>query len=94
LDTKICFTEHKNLFYDTLVHDSFTLELLKKRVGTSQIIMGLDDPYPLGEMKGVGTSYPGRVVDYAIETGILSEQEGEDIWHKNVLAWLGKDIGK
>ena len=33
--------------------------------------MGLDDPYPLGEMEGVGTSYPGRVLDYAIETGIF-----------------------
>jgi len=43
-------------------------------------------------MKGVGTSYPGRVVDYAVETGILSEQEGKDIWHKNVLAWLGKEL--
>ena len=40
---------HKNLYFDTLVHDSYTLDLLKKRVGTSQIIMGLDDPFPLGE---------------------------------------------
>lgn len=85
---------HKNLYYDTLVHDSFTLELLKKRVGVSQIMMGLDDPYPLGEMQGVGTSYPGRVVDYAIEVGILTEQDGKDIWCKNVLAWLGKDSKK
>lgn len=83
---------HKNLYYDTLVHDSFTLELLKKRVGTSQIMMGLDDPYPLGEMEGVGSSYPGRVVDYAVEVGILTEHEREDIWQKNVLNWLGKDI--
>ena len=81
---------HKNLYFDTLVHDSFTLELLKKRVGASQIIMALDDPYPLGEMDGVGTSYPGRVVDYAVETGILTAQEGKDIWCKNVLDWLGK----
>lgn len=83
---------HKNLYYDTLVHDSYTLELLKKRVGASQIIMALDDPYPLGEMDGVGTSYPGRVVDYAVETGILSEQEGKDIWCKNVQDWLGIDL--
>jgi aminocarboxymuconate-semialdehyde decarboxylase len=80
---------HKNLFFDTLVHDSYTLELLKRRVGTSQIIMALDDPYPLGEMEGVGTSYPGRVVDFAVENGILTAQEGKDIWHKNVLDWLG-----
>ena len=80
---------HKNLYFDTLVHDSYTLDLLKKRVGVSQIIMGLDDPYPLGEIEGVGTSYPGRVLDYAIEIGVLSNQEGKDIWHKNVLNWLG-----
>lgn len=83
---------HKNLYYDTLVHDSYTLELLKKRVGASQIILALDDPYPLGEMDGVGTSYPGRVVDYAVETGILTEQEGKDIWCKNVQDWLGIDL--
>ena len=81
---------HKNLYFDTLVHDSHTLDLLKKRVGVSQLIMGLDDPFPLGEMEGVGTSYPGRVIDYAVENGILTKQEGKDIWCKNVLNWLNK----
>ena len=80
---------HKNLYFDTLVHDSHTLDLLKKRVGVSQLIMGLDDPFPLGEMEGVGTSYPGRALDYAIEIGALTESEGKDVWHKNVLDWLG-----
>ena len=51
--------------------------------------MGLDVPFPLGEIEGVGTSYPGRVLDYAIEIGILSEKEGDNIWCKNVLNWLG-----
>ena len=83
---------HKNLFFDTLVHDSHTLELLKKRVGTSQLIMGLDDPYPLGEIEGIGTSYPGRVLDYATEIGVLTEEEKNNIWHKNVINWLGKKI--
>jgi aminocarboxymuconate-semialdehyde decarboxylase len=58
-------------------------------VGASQIMMGLDDPYPLGEMEGVGTSYPGRVLDYAVEIDVLTEQQRKDIWHKNVLDWLG-----
>ena len=80
---------HKNLYFDTLVHDSHTLELLKKRVGSSQIIMGLDDPFPLGEIEGVGTSYPGRVLDYAVETGVFTLQESKDIWCKNVLDWIG-----
>jgi aminocarboxymuconate-semialdehyde decarboxylase len=81
---------HKNLFFDTLVHDSYTLELLKKRVGPSQIVAGLDDPYPLGEMEGVANSYPGRVIDFAVEVGILSQNESDDIWSTNVLNWLGK----
>ena len=51
--------------------------------------MGIDDPFPLGEIEGVGTSYPGRVLDYAIETGIVTNQQGKDIWCKNVLEWLG-----
>jgi aminocarboxymuconate-semialdehyde decarboxylase len=82
---------HPNLFFDTLVHDSYTLQLLKHRVGADQIVSGLDDPYPLGEMEGVGTSYPGRVVDFAVEVDILSQEEADNIWHSNVLRWLGKE---
>ncbi len=80
---------HKNLYFDTLVHDSYTLDLLKKRVSSRQIIMGLDDPYPLGEIEGVGNSYPGRILDQAVDEGSITEQEKKDIWHKNVLDWLG-----
>ena len=86
------FLSHKNLFFDTLVHDSYTLELIKKRVGASQIVAGLDDPYPLGEMEDVGTSFPGRVIDYAEEIGVLSQKEVKEIWKDNVLNWLGKVI--
>lgn len=82
---------HKNLFFDTLVHDSYTLQLLKTRVGASQIIAGLDDPYPLGEMEGVKNSYPGRVIDFAVEVDILTKEEAKRIWFDNVLNWLGKE---
>lgn len=82
---------HKNLFFDTLVHDSYTLQLLKTRVGADQIIAGLDDPYPLGEMEGVKNSYPGRVIDFAVEVDIISQKEANKIWFDNVLRWLGKD---
>ncbi len=81
---------HPNLFFDTLVHDSYTLQLLKTRVGNAQILAGLDDPYPLGEMEGVARSYPGRVIDFAVEVGILSSKESDEIWCNNVLRWLGK----
>lgn len=83
---------HRNLFFDTLVHDSYTLELLKRRVGASQIVAGLDDPYPLGEMEGVANSYPGRVIDFAVQVGILTERESREIWNDNVLRWLGKTL--
>jgi aminocarboxymuconate-semialdehyde decarboxylase len=73
-----------------LVHDSYTLQLLKIRVGSSQIVSGLDDPYPLGEMEGVANSYPGRVIDFAVEVGILEQKESDAIWCDNVLRWLGK----
>jgi aminocarboxymuconate-semialdehyde decarboxylase len=81
---------HKNVFFDTLVHDSYTLQLLKTRVGSDQIVAGLDDPYPLGEMEGVGNSYPGRVIEFAVEAGILTQNESDEIWSSNVLRWLGK----
>ncbi|MFK7784077.1 MAG: amidohydrolase family protein [Crocinitomicaceae bacterium] len=81
---------HPNLFFDTLVHDSYTLQLLKTRVGAAQIVSGLDDPYPLGEMEGIRNSYPGRVIDFAVEVDILTQQESDDIWYGNVLRWLGK----
>lgn len=82
---------HPNLFFDTLVHDSYTLQLLKTRVGSSQIVAGLDDPYPLGEMEGVRNSYPGRVIDFAVEVDILTQEEANNIWYSNVLRWLGKE---
>ena len=82
---------HKNVFFDTLVHDAYTLQLLKTRVGAPQIVAGLDDPYPLGEMEGVGNSYPGRVIDFAVEASIITEKESDDIWNSNVLRWLGKN---
>ena len=83
---------HPNLFFDTLVHDAYTLQLLKIRVGADQIVAGLDDPYPLGEMEGVKNSYPGRVIDFAVEAGILTSQESGRIWNENVVRWLGKEI--
>lgn len=86
-----CSLGHENLFFDTLVHDSYTLQLLKTRVGAKQIVSGLDDPYPLGEMEGVANSYPGRVVDFAVQENIITQEESDAIWYDNVLRWLGKD---
>ncbi len=81
---------HPNLFFDSLVHDSHTLQLIKTRAGASQIVAGLDDPYPLGEMEGVARSYPGRVIDFAVESKIITPEESDAMWSTNVLRWLGK----
>ena len=49
------------------------LELMLKRQGSSQIIMGLDDPYPLGEMESEAqSSYPGKILDLANEQLLMN----------------------
>lgn len=84
----------KNIYYDTLVHDTLTLQLLVGRVGTSQIVAGLDNPYPLGEMDGVKDSYPGKVLFEACNEGIITEDEKKEIWKDNVENWLNKKISQ
>lgn len=83
---------HKNLFFDTLVHDPYTLQLLKNRVGVNQIVCGLDDPYPLGEMETVKGCYPGKVLDDAEHLHIINSEEKAKIWKDNVLKWLWGDF--
>ena len=81
----------KNIFFDTLVHDPLSLELVIKRHGVAQVIAGLDDPYPLGEMESVPDCYPGKVIDDAEQLHIITAEEKKKIWYDNVLDWLGKD---
>lgn len=84
---------HPNIFFDTLVHDTDSFELMIKRQGgTNQIIIGLDDPYPLGEMESEPqSSYPGKLLDLALERHIVTEKQHQEIWEDNVLRWLGVD---
>lgn len=83
---------HKNIFFDTLVHDTGSLELLIKNQGSKQVLMGLDDPYPLGEMESTAqSSYPGKILDLAQKQGVLNQVECEAIWEDNVLQWLFGD---
>jgi aminocarboxymuconate-semialdehyde decarboxylase len=86
---------HKNIFFDTLVHDTDSLKLMFKRQGTNQVLMGLDDPYPLGEMENdKQSSYPGKILDLAVDQNIITETEKEQIWEDNVLQWLFGDDEK
>jgi aminocarboxymuconate-semialdehyde decarboxylase len=65
-----------------------------KRQGSNQIIMGLDDPYPLGEMESEAqSSYPGKLLDLAIDRKLISQTQYDEIWEDNVLRWLfGDDL--
>ena len=83
------YVGHPNIFFDTLVHDPLSFDLLVKRQGASQIVVGLDDPYPLGEMESVPNCYPGKVIDQALEANYISKSEFKSIWKDNVLKWLG-----
>ncbi len=84
---------HSRIFFDTLFHDPLSFELGLKRQGASQFVAGLDDPYPLGEMKGVTqTSYPGELLDTSQKMGIITEKEYQNIWNTNVKKWLGKAL--
>ena len=84
---------HKNIFFDTLIHDTDSLNLLIKKQGSKQILSGLDDPYPLGEMESEPqSSYPGKTLDLALKKGIITQKEHGEIWKDNVLQWLfGED---
>ena len=51
--------------------------------------MGLDDPYPLGEMESEKqSSYPGKILDLAIDRKIITENQRDTIWEDNVIQWL------
>ncbi|NER16250.1 amidohydrolase family protein [Spongiivirga citrea] len=83
---------HPNIFFDTLVHDTGSLKLLAENQTSKQIVMGLDDPYPLGEMESEPqSSYPGKILDLAKERGIFTAEECDAIWEDNVLQWLYGD---
>ena len=67
-----------------------------KRQGSNQIIMGLDDPYPLGEMESEAqSSYPGKLLDLAKAQNIINQKQYDEIWEDNVMRWLyGEDQKK
>ncbi|WP_339848152.1 amidohydrolase family protein [uncultured Dokdonia sp.] len=80
---------HPNIFFDTLVHDTNSLQMVIENQGAKQVVMGLDDPYPLGEMESANqSSYPGKILDLALERKIVNSAEYDAIWDDNVVRWL------
>lgn len=86
------YLSHPNIYFDTLVHDVLSFEMLLRRQGASQIVAGLDDPYPLGEMETVAGSYPGKVLDEALAEKLISEKQFKNIWNQNVKKWIGRKM--
>jgi aminocarboxymuconate-semialdehyde decarboxylase len=78
----------EHIFFDSIVHDVLSFELMVKRCGTEQIVCGIDDPYPLGEMDTVPGCYPGKILDDAKTQGIINSKEVQTIWYDNALRWL------
>ena len=76
------------VYFDTLVHDIYSLRLLIERQGVKQVVYGLDDPYPLGEMESVPGCYPGKVLDDALLAGIIDLNEKKSIKCLHVINWL------
>jgi aminocarboxymuconate-semialdehyde decarboxylase len=77
------------------VHDTGGLELLVRNQRSKQVVMGLDDPYPLGEMESEQqSSYPGKILDLAMERKILTPTQCDAIWEDNVIQWLCGDNPK
>jgi aminocarboxymuconate-semialdehyde decarboxylase len=80
--------KQENIFFDSLVHDTLSFELMVKRCGVQQIVCGIDDPYPLGEMDSVPDCYPGKLIDDAVSEKIINSEEAALIWHDNALKWI------
>lgn len=87
---------HPNIFFDSLVHDTGSFKLLVNNQTAKQVIVGLDDPYPLGEMESQPqSSYPGKLLDLALERKIITQEDYDAMWCENVVQWLyGEDEAK
>lgn len=71
----------KKLYYDCLLHDDLSLELLIKRVGSSQVMIGTDHPYQ-GDI-------PGGAVPWIRRLEFLEERQRTAILEENAARFLG-----
>ena len=72
-------TTAKRFYYDELVFDPSAVRFVMQTFGETQILIGTDYPFPLGEQE------PGSGID-ALE---LPEADQERLFHKTALEWLG-----
>ena len=70
------------IYVDSLVHSPEALRLLCEVMGTKNIVLGSDYPFPLGE------EYPGKLVETSQD---LTPDQKQDILARNALRFLGID---
>lgn len=70
------------IYLDSLVHDRDMLEFLVDRFGASQIALGTDYPFPLGELE------PGKLIE---TTSTFTPEQKERMLSGTALEWLGVD---
>lgn len=75
---------------DSLVHDPRALKLLVDIIGEDRVMLGSDYPFPLGEVTGFGSAYPGKVID---ESTDLSQEIKEKLNYKNAFEFLNLKVG-
>ncbi len=69
----------KHIYLDTLVHDKLALDYLLALMGPSQLALGTDYPFPLGELS------PGKLIESAGYNDDINAQ----LLHGSALNWLG-----
>ena len=68
-----------HFYVDSLVHDPRSLKFLLETMGSKNICLGTDYPFPLGEQE------PGSL----IEKLSLDKEKQEWLFHRSALNWLG-----
>jgi aminocarboxymuconate-semialdehyde decarboxylase len=74
----------RRFFYDALVFDAGAIRFLAERFGASQLVVGSDYPFALGERDPLG-----RLAEAGLEAGVL-----EAIQSRNALRFLGMEGGR
>ena len=70
------------MYFDSLVHDPAKLDYLIALVGSDQVALGTDYPFPLGELE------PGKL----IESMPYDDEIKAMLFHGSALNWLDMDV--
>jgi aminocarboxymuconate-semialdehyde decarboxylase len=69
------------MYFDSLVHEPSKLDYLLSLVGSDQVMLGSDYPFPLGEAN------PGKLID----SSVYDDEVKAMLLHGAALNWLGMD---